>query len=258
MEYLFDNWGAVEKALESRALLLLDYDGTLTPIVERPELATLSPDMKELLRRASQLHPLGIVSGRPLAGIKGLIGLDGIYYAGNHGFEISGPGVEFINPEAQRVRPILAKLCGDLQARLGHIKGAIVEDKGSTASVHYRLVARAEFENLKGIFEEVVGPHIDSGEVRVTQGKKVFEVRPNVEWDKGKAALRIIELVDPKRELTPFYVGDDRTDEDAFLALGDKGITILVSGEPKESHAKFFLKNVGEVETFLRKLIGKN
>ncbi len=113
-------------------------------------------------------------------------------------------------------------------------------------------------KGLKGIFEEVVGPHIDAGEVRVTQGKKVFEVRPNVEWDKGKAALRIIELVDPKKELMPFYIGDDRTDEDAFLALGDKGITILVSGELKESHAKFFLKNVREVETFLRKLIGKN
>lgn len=258
MGYLFDHWEAVEKALESKALLLLDYDGTLTPIVERPELATLSTDMKKLLGRASQLYPLGIISGRPLAGIRGLIGLDRIYYAGNHGFEISGPGVEFINPEAQRVRPILAKLCGDLRARLGHIRGAIVEDKGSTASVHYRLVADMEFEDLKSIFEEVVEPYIDSEAVRVTQGKKVFEIRPNVEWDKGKAALWIIELVDPKKELTPFYVGDDRTDEDAFLALRDRGITILVSGQPKESHAKFFLKNVGEVETFLRKLIEKN
>jgi trehalose-phosphatase len=255
MEYLFNRWEEVERALAPGALLLLDYDGTLTPIVERPELAILAPDMKELLKRVSQYYTLGIISGRSLADVKGLVGLKEIHYAGNHGFEISGPGVELVKPEAERARPILVKLCKELREKLENIKGAIVEDKGSTVSVHYRLVKEEEFEHLKNIFEEVVAPHIDSGAVKVTHGKKVFEIRPNVEWDKGKAVLWISRVVDPKAELKLIYVGDDRTDEDAFLALKEKGITILVSEGPIESNAKYFVKNVDEVKTFFEKLI---
>ncbi len=255
MEYLFDRWEEVERALAPGALLLLDYDGTLTPIVERPELAILSPDMKELLKGVSQHYTMGIISGRSLADVKELVGLEGIYYAGNHGFEISGPRVELVKPDAERVRPFLARLCQELRGKLDNIKGAIVEDKGSTVSVHYRLVAEEEFEHLKNIFEKAVGPHIDSGVVKVTHGKKVFEIRPNVEWDKGKAVLWISGVVDPKGELRPIYLGDDRTDEDAFLALKEKGITILVSEGPTESNAKYFVKNVDEVKTFFERLI---
>ncbi len=255
MEYLFDRWGEVERALAPGALLLLDYDGTLTPIVERPELAILSPDMKELLKRVSQHYTLGIISGRSLTGVQELVGLEGIYYAGNHGFEISGPGVDLIKSEAERVRPTLVKLCEELRAKLGNIKGAIVEDKGSTASVHYRLVAEGEFERLRNIFEEVVEPQIKSGVLRVTRGKKVFEIRPNVEWDKGKAVLWLSSVVNPKGELTPVYIGDDRTDEDAFSALKEMGVTILVSEEPVESNAKYFVKNVDGVKIFFEKLI---
>ena len=255
MEYLFNRWEEVERALAPGALLLLDYDGTLTPIVERPELAILSPDMKELLKRVSQHYTLGIISGRSLADVKRLVGLEGIYYAGNHGFKIIGPGVELVKPEAERVRPTLVKLCEELREKLDNIKGAIVENKGLTASVHYRLVAEEELGHLKKIFERVVGSHIDSGVVKITHGKKVFEIRPNVEWDKGKAVRWICGVVDPKGELAQVYVGDDQTDEDAFSALKEKGVTILVSEEPIESNAKYFVKNVDEVKTFFEKLI---
>jgi len=258
MKYLFNRWEEVERALAPGALLLLDYDGTLTPIVERPELAILSPDMKELLKLISQHYTLGIISGRSLADVKRLVGLEGIYYAGNHGFKIIGPGVELIKPEAERVRPTLVKLCEELKEKLDNIKGAIVEDKGLTASVHYRLVAEDEFEHLKNIFEKAVGPHVDSGIVKITHGKKVFEIRPNVEWDKGKAVGWICDTVDPKRELTPVYVGDDQTDEDAFSALKEKGITILVSEVPIELNAKYFVKNIDEVKKFFEKLINLN
>lgn len=255
MEYLFDRWEEVERALAPGALLLLDYDGTLTPIVERPELAILSPGMRGLLKGVSRHYTLGVISGRSLADVKELVGLEDIYYAGNHGFEISGPNVEMVKPDAERVRPTLVKLCEELRGKLDNIKGAIVEDKGSTVSVHYRLVAEEEFGHLKNIFEKAVGPHIDSGIVKVTHGKKVFEIRPNVEWDKGKAVIWISGIVDPKGKLRPIYLGDDRTDEDAFSALKEKGITILVSNGPIKSHAKYFVKNVDEVRIFFEKLI---
>lgn len=256
MEYLFDRWEEVRRDLIPGALLLPDYDGTLTPIVERPELAILSPDMRELLRRASRHYKLGVISGRSLADIKRLVDLGGIFYVGNHGFEISGPGVKLIKPEAERARPVVAKLCEELRWKLSDIKGTIIEDKGPTASVHYRSVADPKaLEDLNGIFGEAVAPYVDSGTLRVTRGKKVFEIRPNIGWDKGKAVLWIIDKVNPSRDLMPVYVGDDRTDEDAFFALKDRGVTVLVSREVKESNAKYFVRDVGEVKAFLEKLI---
>jgi len=256
MEYLYDRWGEVQKALAPGALLLFDYDGTLTPIVEKPEFAHLSEDMRDLLTRASQDYVLGIISGRPLKEVKKLVNLRGIYYSGNHGFEVEGPAVKLVKREAEQARPILKKICDELKGKLDRVEGAIVEDKGLTASVHYRLVAPKDLEKLKKTFEGTLKPHVDSGNVKITHGKKVFEIRPNVEWDKGKAVLWLIDIIKPPKDIPPVYVGDDRTDEDAFLALKNKNaITILVSDEAKRSNASYFVKGVDEVKTLLEKLI---
>lgn len=245
------------ESLRRGAMLLFDYDGTLTPIVERPELAVLNPDMKRLFKSLDKRFKVAIISGRSLADIKKLVGLKGIYYAGNHGFEISGPRVYLVNPEAERVAPVMAEICNKLRAKAASIKGIIVENKGLTASVHYRLVRPGRFGALRKAFNKIVKPSIDAGIVKVTRGKKVLEIRPNVEWDKGKAVLWLVDVINPPGGTSIFYVGDDRTDEDAFLALKDKAITILVSKKPKKSHAKFFLKNVREVGIFLKKLVEK-
>jgi len=256
MEYLFDRWGEVQKALAPGALLLFDYDGTLTPIVEKPEFAHLSEDMRDLLTRVSQNYVLGIISGRPLKEVKKLVKLRGIYYSGNHGFEVEGPRVKLVKQEAEQARPILEKICDEPKGKLDRVEGAIVEDKGLTASVHYRLVAKKDLEKLKATFERAVKPYVDLGKIRITHGKKVFEIRPNVDWDKGKAALWLIEIIKPPKGASLVYIGDDRTDEDAFLALKNKNaITILVSNEIKRSNAKYFVKNIDEVKTFIEKLI---
>jgi len=139
-----------------------------------------------------------------------------------------------------------------MQKRLARIKGAIIENKGLTASVHYRLVSNADFQELERIFGEVTKTHL--GEIKITRGKKVFEIRPNIDWGKGKAVLWIIDALRASAERA-IYIGDDHTDEDAFLALKDKGITILVSEKLKTSNAKYFLRNVSEVKIFLEKLI---
>jgi len=256
MKYLFDHWKEIEKSLTSNILLLLDYDGTLTPIVERPELAVLSEDMKDLIERVSNRYDIGIISGRSLADIKNLVKVEGIYYAGNHGFEVSGPNLKLAKPEAEQAKLSILKLCDELKARLGHISGAIVENKGLTASVHYRLVSAEKFKELSKIFEGIVGPYLESGAIKITQGKKVFEIRPNVDWDKGKAVLWIMDAIRLPENVLPIYVGDDRTDEDAFLALKDRdGVTILVSERVRKSNAKYFLKDVGDVREFLERLL---
>jgi alpha,alpha-trehalase len=255
MKHLFDQLHGLED-LRLGAILLFDYDGTLTPIVERPELAVLHPGMRKLLRSLVKHYKVAIISGRSLADIKKMVGPAGIYYAGNHGFEISGPKTRLALPQAKCARPTIHKICRELKSMSRGIEGVIIEDKGVTASVHYRLVARSKIKILKETFNEVVKPYVRSGGVRVTVGKKVFEIRPNVEWDKGRAVLWIINVADPKKKLIPLYFGDDQTDEDAFLALKDKGVTVLVSKKQKKSHAKFFLRDVGEVKMFLEKLVG--
>lgn len=254
MKHLLDQLQKLRKNLRTGAILLLDYDGTIVPIAKRPELALLPQDTKKLLKSLSNRFKVVIISGRSLSSVKGLVGLRGVYYVGNHGFEINGPNVNVVKQEAKRTRPVISDICRKLREKIGKIEGVVLEDKKLTASVHYRLVTGEKLGNFKKIFEGMIKPYVKLGKIRVTEGKKVFEIRPNIEWDKGKAALWIINMVDPKKELTPVYIGDDQTDEDAFFALKDRGITILVSEEPKKSHAKFFLRNVGEVKIFLGKM----
>lgn len=254
MKYLFDYWEEIKMSFERGIILLTDYDGTLTPIVDKPELALLSEDTRVLLREISGQYPIAIISGRSLADIKDLVGVDGIYYAGNHGLEISGPGLDLKKPEADRTRPLIAKICNQLQDVLGHIEGAIVENKGLTASVHYRLVSDVDFYRLENVFKKVIHPYLSTGKIRMNSGKKVFEIRPNLGWNKGKAARWMIDSVAHQKDSLPIYIGDDRTDEDAFAALKDHGITILVSEKIKSSNAEYFLRNVGEVRVFLEKL----
>lgn len=236
-------------------LLLMDYDGTLTPIVERPEEAIIPTDMKRHLLQLSKRYPIAIISGRALKDIRKLVGLRKIYYAGNHGLEISGPSLRLVRPEAEKVAPTVSEICNDLMVKLGHIDGVIVEDKGLTASIHHRLVAPGKLGELKRIFTKTTRPHLRAGRVKIARGKKVLEIRPNINWGKGKAVLWIIEALKPKGEALPIYLGDDETDEDAFRALRGRGMTILVSKTPRKSNAEYFLRDVGEVKVFLRKLI---
>jgi len=238
--------------ISSNSFWLLDYDGTLTPIVKEPGLAVLDQEMKKLLGLLASKFKVAVISGRSLSDIKRLVSLKKVYYAGNHGLEISGPSVKLVLPEAERARPTISRICSELRKELKYTNGPIVENKGLTASLHYRSVARMEIEKVKRIFNRIVRPHVVSGLIKVTKGKKVLEIRPNVDWNKGKTAVWIINLVDPERKLLPIYIGDDRTDEDAFLALKSSGITILVSKNRRRTNAKFFLRNIDEVKLFLK------
>jgi len=191
LEHLFSVWPEAAQRLKAarRVLLLSDYDGTLTPIVDRPELADLPARTRQLLQALAHQHrfTVGIISGRALSDLKQRVDIGNIVYAGNHGLEIEGPGISFINPLAEEMKPVLRLIHQALSKALATVRGSLVEDKGLSLSVHYRLVEEKEVEKAKTIFERILYvPHL-SGKVKITSGKKVHEVRPAVDWDKGKA-----------------------------------------------------------------------
>jgi trehalose 6-phosphate phosphatase len=262
MKHLFDVWSNVAHRLKSadHILLLTDYDGTLTPIVDKPESAVLFNETRKLLRTLTKnrRYTVGIVSGRALPDLKSKVGLERIIYAGNHGLEIEGFGSSFLEPIAEEMRPFLKMLNQALSATFRGIKGVFVEDKGLTLSVHYRMVDGSEEERVRGAFERITDPLHLTGRIRITRGKKVYEIRPPVDWDKGKAIGWLITRFRESRGkggTLPIYLGDDLTDEDGFEVIEkNNGISVFVGGDNSQSVARYFLKSPEEVSEFLKML----
>lgn len=239
-------------------MLLSDYDGTLTPIVLRPEEAVLSPEVKATLTVMAKkpTFSVGIISGRSLPEIMSLVAIEGIYYAGNHGFEIEGPGLKFLHPAAQAARVEIRELVRQLLDRLGDIKGVIVEDKVFSLSVHYRLVSADEESKVAEMFRVITSLPKQEEKIRITSGKKVWEVRPPVDWHKGKAVETIKDAIPGSDGALVIYLGDDRTDEDAFSVVHRlQGWGIFVGAGTESSRAGYYLESTAEVVEFLARLL---
>jgi trehalose-phosphatase len=234
--------------------ILLDYDGTLTPIAARPELATLSPEARTLLERLESVSTVGIITGRDMATIRGLIGVDGLAYASNHGFDVMLPdGHREAAPGAEPYRAATGALADAARDALAGIDGAMVEAKRFSVAIHYRLAAETDTAAVQAAVDAVVDRF---PQFRCMPGKKVFELRPAMDWHKGSALLAIIEALGVSPEHT-LFIGDDVTDEDAFRALGERGTTILVAEEPRDSAARYRLHDTGEVTRLLAGLYNR-
>jgi trehalose-phosphatase len=260
MEYLFDRWDKLNKGIrEKLVVVFLDYDGTLTPIADTPAKAILAQEIKELLRAISKTAgcKLAIISGRALSDIKNIVGLKEIIYAGNHGLEIEGPKIKFESQISPRLKTVIRNIYEEAINKLQKIKGVLIEDKGLTISIHYRLVDKRDMELFKKIFSEITDPFVVRSKIKVNSGKKVYEIRPPVEWNKGKVVLWLLarqQFMAGEQTVFAVYIGDDVTDEDAFKALKNKGLTIFV-GEPKISMADYYLRDTEEVKVFLHSLL---
>ena len=259
MQHLFSVWQEISHRLRTagRVLLLCDYDGTLTPIVDSPELADLPEGTRHSLQNLSLQGRLtvGIISGRALADLKQRVGIGNIVYAGNHGLEIEGPGIGIVNPLAEEMRPVFRLIQQVLSKALTPIRGTLVENKGLSLSVHYRMVEKEKSEEVRTVFETVMATARSLGKVRITSGKMVYEVRPPVDWDKGKAIALLIDRYSRhknKKETLPIFLGDDRTDEDGFKVIREhSGIPIFVGNEPAHTAASYYLRSPQEAEQFL-------
>jgi trehalose-phosphatase len=230
--------------------LFLDYDGTLTPIVERPEQAILRDDMRARVRGVAASCAAAVLSGRDLRDVKRLVAVDGIGYAGSHGFEIEGPhGEYFVLPELAEYLPLLDDLEAGLRARLQELDGVEVERKRLSLAVHVRRAGEEATEDANVAVAEEIARR---PQLRLTRGKKVFDFQPDIDWHKGKALRHLLNsfgLAGPG--VVPIYVGDDLTDEDAFRAIAKDGIGIVVRDQPRPTWARYALENPEETGCFL-------
>ncbi|DAZ98362.1 TPA: hypothetical protein N0F65_000681 [Lagenidium giganteum] len=251
-------------------VVFLDYDGTLSPIVDIPDRAFMTEEMRGALSKVSSRFITAIVTGRSTEKVYNFVQLDNLVYAGSHGFDIKGPKTLPINCQVgDHFRPLLEQCIADISAQIANIPGAEIEDNRLAVSVHYRHVP----VELQPIVEAIVDNYVALHPTLAKKhGKKVFELRPQVDWDKGRAVMFILaELGLDADNVVPFYVGDDVSDEDAFHALNardrGKGISIIVRdpeatkvdlpGNTKElpaTKALYSLRDTFEVEQFLHAL----
>ncbi len=247
---LLDNLDGLRDRIVNCAqrLLLFDYDGTLTPIVDHPTAANLSDDTRELMRRLTQdsATTMGIVSGRALRDVRSRVGFPDLVYAGNHGLEIQSPDFHYVNPAAFTCQDKMQELADTLTKRLQPIPGAWVENKQFTLTVHIRKVPDSHADELRAILLQTLMGVIAYFEI--TGGIKIYEIRPKADWNKGSAVGWLRTRPNFASAFT-VYLGDDLTDEDAFRSLSD-GLTVKVGYSPQTA-AEYFVESPREVARFL-------
>jgi trehalose 6-phosphate phosphatase len=241
-----------------RPFIALDYDGTLTPIVERPDLAILSDEMRGTVKTLANQCTVAVISGRDLDDVKGLVGIDSLFYAGSHGFDISGPAGRWIDSQqGAEFLPALDRAEKSLRSLEGDVPGVLVERKKFSIAIHYRQVEKSRVQAVEAAVDQVLA---EQAGLRKASGKKIFELQPDIDWHKGKALGWLMEALDLyDSDVLPFYIGDDITDEDAFRVLQGCGVGVIVkddeSGEtPKRSAARYALDDCRQVREFLENL----
>jgi len=258
MRYLLEKTllRSLEKKIRKspKVFLFLDYDGTLTPIRNSPDLALLSSSTRRILQDLSSFPQMitTIVSGRAMKEIRKLIGLRNLNYVGNHGLETRVKSIENTIPRDRKIREKLTSLSKEIRRTTKRLPGVLVENKGLTLSIHYRLAEENCVPEIKRIVGARIHPFRKSYEIR--EGKKVLEIKPKTRRNKGWAVNKIIQQYDSSQRSNSLYLyfGDDSTDEDAFKLMNSKrGYSVLVGEKKKSSKAHYFLREPKEVNLFL-------
>jgi trehalose 6-phosphate phosphatase len=237
-----------------RPAVFTDYDGVLTPIVDRPEDARMSPEMRDVLRALARRCSVCVVSGRDRSVVQDLMGVHDLVVAGSHGFDIWHPELGVLEHEAASgFENLVEDVTATLSEEVGDLAGVSVEPKRASVAVHYRLADDPVREKVASVVRDLL---IRRGEeLKLTPGKMVYELQPKLDWNKGRAVEYLIEtlgLAGP--EFVPLYLGDDVTDEDAFRVLRGRGVPIYVgwlADLDRDTEAEFTLDSVDDVAELL-------
>lgn len=242
------------RAILARATpaLFLDFDGVLAPIVDRPDDAQAPPETLEVVARLAMSVPVAVVSGRGLDDVASRMDVPNVTFAGSHGFELlrsdgtrqdrEGPWVAALD-DAQQI----------LDDRLGRLGGVEVERKAAAIAVHYRNASEEDAGEAVRHAHEVARDH---PELESQDGKAIVEVRPDIDWNKGRVVEQLIDELEI--DVVPIYIGDDTTDEDAFAVVTDRGIAVVVRGEDddRDTLADYAADDPADARRFLRQLAG--
>lgn len=253
---LSDDFEAIASRIlaSDRVSLLCDFDGTLVPIHEHPAQCFLDASLRSLLASlaAHRRMSVGIVSGRQLHDLKHRVGIEGIAYVGNHGLEFDAPDLDDFEPVAREKQEAVRRTVTDLKAAIAPISGAWIEDKGLSASVHYRQVEPGAVAALIDLIRIGTLQFVMEGKIVLRPGKMVVEVRPAVAWNKGTAVQRLADRFPSTLRTALIYLGDDETDEDVFRTRRDD-ITICV-GDRAATAANYRVSGPSEVDGLIRRL----
>jgi trehalose 6-phosphate phosphatase len=254
MSQLPDACQALDLLTARMPAVFYDFDGTLSDIVDDPDAARPVAGAVEALRELAAQCPVAVLSGRDLADVTRRLGVPGLWYAGSHGFELTAPdGTHHQNEDAAAAIPVLEQAAAELRDRLGPIPGVVVEHKRFGVAVHYRNAARDQV----GEVAAAVRAAGRRDALRVTTGREVIELRPDMDWDKGKTLRWVIDHLPGADSLVPVYLGDDITDEDAFDAIQQDGVPILVRHSEdgdRATAARFALETPARAAEFTGRL----
>jgi trehalose 6-phosphate phosphatase len=217
--------------------------------------------MRQVLRQLAARCPVCVVSGRDRRVVQELMGMEDLVVAGSHGFDIwtpSGPGTLDLGAP---YRAQIERAAATLRQRLAAVSEAEVEVKNASVAAHFRRVPPDRQALVRAAVDAALAA--SGGGLRVVPGRMVYELRPDLDWDKGKAVLHLLRSLGlDGQEVVALYLGDDLTDEDAFRALAGRGIGILVGdlADPelagRTTWAEYRLQGIPEVQRFLDRLAG--
>lgn len=233
--------------------LFLDFDGTLTEIEPHPDDSALTAETRALLLRlAARPHTrLAIVSGRHVAGLVKRLDHPAIGLVGIHGLEWRRRGVHGEDEAATRVRPAMARIADAIRDAVRATPGAVLEEKGSSLSLHLRAAEPRAAATLKSLLLAAADHEPD---VRAFGGSGVVEVRPVAGANKGTAIVRFLVETHGQGwagKTAAVFIGDDVTDEDGFVALGDDGAGVIVAAVERPTAARYRATSVADVYDLL-------
>jgi trehalose-phosphatase len=256
-------WDAIHSGIQraEHVLVATDFDGTLAPIVARPEMARLTESDRQVLKTiaGNPEFSVAIVTGRQMEEIRDLVQIDGAYYAANYGMEIDGPNsFRFREPTGERARSLIAALAPELDKAVSDISGAVVENKTLSITVHHRNVEPELVSVVSHRVRALTDPGVSAGTIRVREGnRKAIEVVPTDANDKGKAIGLILDRIgEIGARPWPIYLGDDVMDEDGFRVVNDLGgVSVLVGAEnPAATEAQFSAVSTNEISHLIGRI----